>query len=348
MRSQSQAAGSTPSDQKPREAKGAPYRDVRYETLLATKGVSLRKSPDGIKQECKVLCKDLLNSDQITPEQSRFSEHVFESTCRRSEGRNEAKVVQDVSRLIVPSVEKFAVFGAAHLDKLVESVNEGWNKSVPITGTRPQPDYAVGFGRGAFTQKQLNLMQPMVGDPFDQSYFMATNYMYFPFLTCEAKCGAAALDVADRQNAHSTAIAVRSVVELFRAVRREKELHQEILAFSISHDHCSVRIYGYYAEFEGAETKYYRHTIHKFDFTALDGKEKWTAYKFTKNLYDRWMPVHFKRICSAIDQIPANISFAVSESGDNTRSSEIHYGVATPSTSANEGEASKRPRRKHA
>jgi hypothetical protein len=32
---------------------------------------------------------------------------------------------------------------------------------------------------------------------------MATWRMYFPFFTCEVKCGAAALDIADRQNAHS-------------------------------------------------------------------------------------------------------------------------------------------------
>lgn len=26
------------------------------------------------------------------------------------------------------------------------------------------------------------------------------------------------------------------------------------------------------------DIKYYRHPIHKFDFTALEGKDKWTAY----------------------------------------------------------------------
>jgi predicted nucleic acid-binding protein len=44
---------------------------------------------------------------------------------------------------------------------------------------------------------------------------MATWQMYFPFLTCEVKCGAAALDVAVRQNAHSMTLAVRGVVGLF-------------------------------------------------------------------------------------------------------------------------------------
>lgn len=63
---------------------------------------------------------------------------------------------------------------------------------------------------------------------------MATYYMYFPFLTCEVKYGAAALDIADRQNAHSMTLAVRGIVELFRLIKREKELYREILAFSIS------------------------------------------------------------------------------------------------------------------
>lgn len=106
--------------------------------------------------------------------------------------------------------------------------------------------------------------------------------MYFPFLMCEVKCGAAALDFADRQNAHSMTIAVRAVVELFRYVKREKELNREILAFSISHDHRTVRIYGHYTLIDGNNTTFYRHPIHSFDFRALVGKEKWTAYKFNR------------------------------------------------------------------
>ena len=101
--------------------------------------------------------------------------------------------------------------------------------------------------------------------------------MYFPFLTCEVKCGAAALDVADRQNAHSMTIAVRGIVELFRLVKREKELHREILAFSVSHDDRTVRIYGHYPIIDGKKTTFYRHPIREFSFTELDGKEKWTA-----------------------------------------------------------------------
>ncbi len=40
--------------------------------------------------------------------------------------------------------------------------------------------------------------------------------MYFPFLTCEVKCGSAALDIADWQNAHSMTIAMREEIELLK------------------------------------------------------------------------------------------------------------------------------------
>ncbi|KAK3670755.1 hypothetical protein LTR78_009327 [Recurvomyces mirabilis] len=304
-------------EQKSREQKSAEYKKPQYATVLATKGVFLKSSPSGVTKASQECCKTMLDQEQKYPPHTMFRDDLFDATCESVQDKNETRVIRDIALLIVPSAEVLAIRGATHLQGLVDSVNEGWNNSIPLTKTRPQPDFAVGFHRDAFSQERLDRMHPIVGDFNDQSYFMATWYMYFPFLTCEVKCGAAALDVADRQNAHSMAIAVRAVVELFRAVKREKELHREILAYSISHDHRSVRIYGYYAEIDESSTKYYRHSIRTFDFTELHGKEKWTAYQFTKNVYDRWMPEHFKRICSAIDQIPANISFSVSQSESN-------------------------------
>jgi hypothetical protein len=81
-------------------------------------------------------------------------------------------------------------------------------------------------------------------------------------------------------------LTVRGIVELFYTIKREDEVNRKILAFSVSYDHTSVRIYGHYPVIAGKDIKYYRHPIYKFDFTALDGKDKWTAYRFTKNVYD--------------------------------------------------------------
>jgi hypothetical protein len=198
----------------------------------------------------------------------------------------------------------------------------------------------VGFGWSAFTDDQLEKLKPFVGEVPDTftSHFMATWQMYLPFLTCEVKCGAAALDIADRQNAHSMTMAVRGIVELFRPVKREKELHRKILAFSISHDHRTVRIYGHYPIIDGNKTTFYRHSIHEFIFTALDGKEKWTAYKFTKNVYDIWMPTHFKRICPVIDDLPLDFKASQrSEAGESGLSQGLESHHLSDQTSHDAG-----------
>ncbi|RYC61999.1 hypothetical protein CHU98_g4217 [Xylaria longipes] len=325
-RKRSNSASSTPSDQKPREEKSAPYRDPRYTTLLATKGSFMHRSDLGITEESKKACNTLLGTEQAIPDDSIFRDDLFEQTCQMVENRNEARVIRDITPLIVPSAEVLAIRGDTGLKCLIDSVNEGWNNSIPLTGTRPQPDYSVGFRREEFTEDQLKKLSPFLGDWIagDLSLFMATYYMYFPFLACEVKCGAAALDVADRQNAHSMTIAARAIVELFRLVGREDEVHREIVAFSVSHDDRSVRIYGYYPVIGNKETekyretKYYRHPIYTFDFTTLEGKDKWTAYRFVKNVYKTWMPNHLKRIRSAIDQLPSEVDWDVPALSEST------------------------------
>lgn len=313
----------TPSDQLPREVKSAQYRNPDYAIALESKGSYMREvDDDNIPNNVKDLCQALLETEGTVPQDSLFRYDLFKKTCRDIQDRNEAIVIRDIGLLIVPSAQTLAKYGATHLNHLYESVNEGWNSAIPFYGTRPQPDYSVGFNRSAFTEQQLKRLEPFVGEIGSKltTFFMATTRMFFPFLTCEVKCGAAALDVADRQNAHSMTVAVKGIVELFKAVKREKELHQEILAFSISHDHRSVRIYGHYAVIEEDETTFYRHPIHEFSFTALDGKEKWTSYKFTKNVYDMWMPIQHKRICSAIDELPSDLDFDLSQSASFSQS----------------------------
>lgn len=311
-RKQSDSSLTGPSDQQKRESKSVAYRDTRYTTLLAAKGSFMGRSELGITNASNSLCRRFLESEQNVPKDSLFRDDLFEKTCSKIQDRNEARVIQDISRLIVPSAETLATYGAIELDHLIEAVNEAWMGSISVQGPKPQPDYSVGFKRSAFTDEQLNKLDPLIGSVYDTSFFVATYRMYFPFLTCEVKCGAAALDIADRQNAHSMTVAVRAIVELHRAVKREKELHQEILAFSVSHDHTSVRIYGHYPLIEGDRTTFYRHPVRKFDFT--DGDEKWTAYKFVKNVYDIWMPIQHKRICSVIDGLPSGIDFGLSQS----------------------------------
>ncbi|MCJ1386406.1 hypothetical protein MMC17_009532 [Xylographa soralifera] len=315
-----ESSSTTPSQKT--EGKSAPYKDLAYETLLAEQGSFLDELHQGITDSSKDEILILLNREQEVPQDSLFRNDLFKEACAKLRGRNEARVINDFARLIVPSAETLATYGDTHLKRLTVGINERWNESIRVTPTLPQPDFGVGFQRSAFTPDQLKRLEPFTGNVLaatkSSSFFLATWRMYFPFFTCEAKCGSGGLDIADRQNAHSMTLAVRGIVELFKLVKREKELHRKVLAFSISHDDETVRIFGHYSVIDGDKTTFYRHPIHKFDFTAVDGKDKWTAYKFTKNVYDIWMPDHYKLICSAIDDIPPDINFEVPLGGSFT------------------------------
>lgn len=290
--------------------KSVVYRSPGYAQDLELKGESyLFESPEGITEDDELLCQRLLNAVQTVPHDTLFRDDLFNVTCRKIQERNEARVVEDVSPLIAPSAETLATYGATELKDLVFNVNERWGESVSITETRPQPDRCVGFGASAFTWPQRSRLRQCIGHfvPVDfVSIFLATWRMYFPFFACEAKCGMGGLDVADKQNAHSMTMAVRGIVELFKLVNREDELHRKILAFSISHDATIVRIHGHYALIKDRAAKFYRHPIHEFSFAAHNGKDKWTAYQFTKNVYFEFMPTLHALICSAIDQISLN------------------------------------------
>ena len=291
--------------------KSLPYRSPAYAAELADQGSYLREAPEGITDNSKELCQKLLTTKQAVPLDSDFHDDRFKEVCDMVRDRNEARVVEDISPLIAPSPEKLKLYGAKELEHLVFNTNERWSESIAVTKTRPQPDGSVGFKRSAFTESQVQKLLPYIGDrvPINfVSLFLATWRTFFPFFTREAKGGEGDLDVADKQNAHSMTIAVRGIVELFKVVNRESELHREILAFSISHDASIVRIYGHYALVKERELTFWRHPIRIFDFTEQDGKEKWTAYRFTKNVYFEFMPEIHERICSAIDQLPLKMA----------------------------------------
>ena len=296
-----------------REGKNPLVKSRRYEQILVSAGIYMDDDDKvATTNESKVLCQNLLNADQTVPHDSLFNDDLFRRVCQRVRNKNEARVIRDLSPLLVPSAEILYLRGATNLEHLIETVDESWIKSIPlIKGPRPQPDFAVGLKSSAFTSDQLKKLQPSIGDWQTTSRLVATDEMYFPFLTAEVKCGNEALDIADRQNAHSAAVAANAVVELYRLVSRQDELHQKILTFSISHDHRAVRIYGHYVLVDGKDTSFYRHLIQDFSIVNQDGKDKWTAYKFTLSVYHDFRRIHHERITSAADQLPDPEVFGV-------------------------------------
>ena len=99
----------------------------------------MRKSELEITDASKSFCQTLRKAEQIVPEDSLFRDGLFDETCEMIQDWNEARVIQDIARLIVPFAQSLAIRGAERFKFLIESVNEGWNNSIPITQPRPQP-----------------------------------------------------------------------------------------------------------------------------------------------------------------------------------------------------------------
>jgi len=288
-----------------KEGDKPPAYTPEYENELAKAGIFMYQHLGQaiISDTCKELCATLLNGQYETPKYSLFKEEFFWMTLERVRSNNEARVLRDITPSIVPSAELLYICGASNLQHLAEEINAEWTKCICIAGPRPKPDYAVGLMSSAFTDDEVERLKSYTA-PGKATLF--TGKLYFPFLTCEVKCGENGLNIADRQNAHSASMAVNAIVQLYRdrAVSRAEELHRKILVFSVSHDHTMVNVYGHYALIEGDKTTFYRHLIRSFNITDLDGKDRDLAYKFTRKVYDTFFPTHLDRIRSAAAQLP--------------------------------------------
>ena len=230
-----------------REGKNPLVKSGRYEQILVSAGIYM-DDDDKISttNDSMTLCRTLLNANQTVPHDSLFNDGLFKRVCQRVRNKNEARVIRDLSPLLVPSAEILYLRGATNLEHLIETVDESWIKSIPLVkGPRPQPDFVVGLRSSAFTADQLKKLQFSIGDWQTTSRLVVTDEMFFSFLTAEVKCGNEAVNIADRQNAHSAAVAANAVVELYRLVSRQEELNRKVLTFSISHDNEAVRIYGH-------------------------------------------------------------------------------------------------------
>jgi len=182
----------------------AAYNTPRAELLLSENKSYMKDYHLGFPSACKELCRRLLTEPQPIPHDTLFRDDIFEKTCMKLDGKNEARIFKDLTPLIVPSAETLAIMGSDHLDILAESVDESWNTCRPIFAPRPQPGYAVGFGPSAFSDDQLTKLRPMIGcGDAEKSWITVAWFMYFPFLTCEVKRGSVSLELAARQNAHS-------------------------------------------------------------------------------------------------------------------------------------------------
>jgi hypothetical protein len=311
-----------------------------YEEVLAKAGIFMnaRQRQATASNDCQKLCKDLLNCEYDIPDDSLFHGELFWAVLDRVHIRNKSRVSRDIMPSIVPSDELLYLRGSDHLEHLTEELNAVWTKCSALAGPRPKPAFCVGLMSSAFTEEEILKLKSYTAP---NKATLVTENLYFPFLMCEATSGEQALIRPDRQNAHSSSIAVNALVQLYRAVpliddphheerasSRVEELNRKILAFSISHDHTSVKIYGHYAIIDGDKETFYRHAIYNIDITNLDEKERWATYNLTRKVYDEFAPLHLQRIRSAIAQLPDPSSVPINAS----KAGSHEFVTATPSS----------------
>lgn len=53
------------------------------------------------------------------------------------------------------------------------------------------------------------------------------------------------------------------------------------------------------------------HLVYRFNFTALGRKNKWMAYKFTKNIHNKFIQVYYKFIYSALNNLLSGLDFEI-------------------------------------
>ena len=151
---------------------------------------------------------------------SLFRDDLFNKTCRKIEDKNEARIIQDIARLIVFFAETFVIYEITHLDHLIEEINEIWIYNITMKNSLSKSNYFVEFKRFAFIDEQLKKFDSLIDNVFENFLFVAIYRMYFFFFICEIKCDVVVFDVVDRQNAHNMIVAVRTFVEIDEA--REK------------------------------------------------------------------------------------------------------------------------------
>ncbi|KAK8225021.1 hypothetical protein BKA81DRAFT_189964 [Phyllosticta paracitricarpa] len=293
------------------ESHESPHSHINHSSTALSQSDRLRRAMEaalndsdrGPSSESVFLYQSLLQSDQTVPSPSAFDDPAFQI---RLQQESESEIAAVIGDLLVPHAEHLFIMGEQDLEHLHDAVKEAWDNAISPFKLTPKPLYSVGFSYTAFTGAQLRLVEDLA---FSEEYslYRVTKDLYFPFFVADTTSGTESsgpLAGGEELNAHSAMIAMRGIVELFTLAKREHEINNQVIVFSVVFDHASVTIYGHYAEISvtGEAAKYYRHMIQDYKITP-GTQNRWISYKFVKAMYKEWAPLHLARIHSAIDAL---------------------------------------------
>ncbi|KAL8991582.1 MAG: hypothetical protein Q9177_000043 [Variospora cf. flavescens] len=110
-------------------------------------------SPPEITANSQKLCSDYhLHGNYANP---LYHGVEFRQLLARLSDQNEARVVRDLTPMIMPSAEHLHILGDEDLLYLTEELNTEWTKCNSLAGPRPKPDCAAGLKPSAFTEEEI-------------------------------------------------------------------------------------------------------------------------------------------------------------------------------------------------
>lgn len=286
-----------------------------------------------MRKSSKDLCLSFLEGDRTPGQFPCYPPERIHTILERVQGleSNEGRVRRDITPWVVPSAENLHFGHKITPEYIGEEIQVEWTGCVTMgSTTRPKPDYIAGLSGKAFSQDEIEKIEKLTS--FETLFFFTAN-LYFPFLMCEAKTGLEGMDKAGRLNMHSASIAVRAIIELYKAAfgtqypHLVNELYGQVLAFSVSHDDRQANLYGHYAvlsDDSAGKLQFYRYEIDIFSFTMHGGAEKFKPYNFVVNIYEKFAPMHRQRIQDAVAFLQAPAELIVLSS---TESGSVHQEI---------------------
>jgi hypothetical protein len=252
-----------------------------------------------VMKESKLLCTQLLQSRYPDPQYTAFPLSEFMAIWQRAQNRNEARVCRDITPLLVPSPELLWLCGAQELENVAEEIGAEWSKCQTLGGPKPKPDMVIGISTTAFSEEEVAKLKNHTAAERPTVF---TDNLYFPFLLCEVKCGNEGINRADRQNMHSSSLAVKAIVELFLALgeNQASQLNGQILVFSVSHDNERVKLYGHFPILELDRITFYRYPIATFDLNFEESQGRKRTHDFVRAIYGTFFQEHVSRIRDAL------------------------------------------------
>ena len=251
-----------------------------------------------ISDNCRRLCNSILEADYPQPQGPLFQKDRLLKVLDQVQFRNEARVVRDITPIVVPSAELLFISDQPGLEHITEAMNAEWVQCDTLCGPRPKPDFVAGISPSAFTREEKEKLKMNHTSACPNLF---PENMYFPFLICEVKGSDRPIQEAERQAMHSASIAARAVIQLYRKISSAEQLNRQILTISVSHNNTTIKVFGHFAHIDNEHITFFRHRIYAADFAADFASRDWAkAYRITRGIYDHFFPKHLDRIASAL------------------------------------------------